>query len=231
MKSILTLIYLLWLWQLLRKCYVTHFSGDKLNSDEVCDSPKSPYCPKVSFQASEMRETRLHFLLIWAQALFSLALYQCLLPADLQDFSQFLVFKVKFAWILFCSGISRHSWRPPVSAGHAGLMAEYSKPFHSYLGRGFCLPWLGCPSWYCCRWSEQLYSTSLAADKTRNENSQVGHVCMVALKMTYTPEEASSVFLVIFRPPKFSLLLFTDNFINRMVKTSHNLSHISCYNY
>lgn len=47
-----------------------HFSGDKLNSDEVCDSPKSLYCPKVSFQRSEMRESRLNFLLIWAQAVF-----------------------------------------------------------------------------------------------------------------------------------------------------------------
>lgn len=68
-----------------------HFSGDKLNSDEICDSPKSLYYPKVSFQRSEMRESRLNFPLIWAQALFSLALCQCLLPTDLQDFSQFLL--------------------------------------------------------------------------------------------------------------------------------------------
>lgn len=127
---------------------------------------QSPCTVQRSFQASDMRGSRHNLLLIWAQALFSLAPYQCLLPADLQDFSQLLVLKVRFAWILFCSGISRHSWRPLVSGGHAGLVDYCSKPFQSYPGRAFCFPWLGCPcscgpSLSCCRWSEQLHSTSL----------------------------------------------------------------------
>lgn len=107
-----------------------HFSGDKLNSDEVGDSTKSLYCPKVSFQRSEMRERRLNLLLIWAQALFSLALYQCLLPTDLQAFSQFLLLKVKVAWILFCSGISSLLL---FNDNFINRMAKTSAIFHIYV--------------------------------------------------------------------------------------------------
>lgn len=77
----------------------------------------------------------------------------------------------------------------------------------------------------------------LAAEKTRNKKfpkfAMYGTCAMI-----YMPEEASGAFLVNwFRvfSPKFSLLLFTDNFINRMVKTSkifhiYVVTTVSCIN-
>lgn len=125
-----------------------------------------------------------------------------------------------------------------VSGGRAGLMDEYSKPFHrerlvtSMVGVSFLL---------LLQVTTAALFHFIAADKTSNKNSQLCHVCMVALKMIYMPEEASRAFLVNYfwffpqkKNPKinskihsipksiqkFSLFLFTANFSNRMVRTS-----------
>lgn len=138
--------------------YYPIFQLDKLNSDEVCDSPESLDYPKLSFQASDRREPDPTFFSS-EHGLFSLAVDQWLLQMVLEDFSQ------EFARSFFHTGISRHP------KGHEHLY----RPLGGHVVYGLVFPTLlvalgdvsvfrgwSCAALQCwCEWPEQLYSTSL----------------------------------------------------------------------